>query len=328
MASKGPKIVQSLRQGLRNLLGGSAEKSEARKLPLATASAPKAAQSREANQNSTLTKETKDVSTPSHNPFAVYIDPMSNVPERPFIPPLERGNQFKKQIADLQSKSPRKNSNNSLNDNKDKAAITSEADKTDDAKDNIVSDTREPIKIVSIDERDRIELGIELETKDVVKDSDINDTLQNTEVVSEAKTDIKDDNKVSEEILDAPDIVTTSNKGAAEPPLVEKAKIATRLFEAMAPIRQVIKPHTPLIRFRKGVSTPILSHDVAQAADMVSKEDKAEPIESSVPISAGNWKSVPVLHEWWDTPVRFKRREVDELECDIINGGGCDKIYQ
>ena len=52
---------------------------------------------------------------------------------------------------------------------------------------------------------------------------------------------------------------------------------------------------------------------------MVSKEDKAEPIESSVPISAGNWKSVPVLHEWWDTPVRFKRREVDELECDIIN---------
>ena len=67
----------------------------------------------------------------------------------------------------------------SLNDNKDKAAITSEADKTDDAKDNIVSDTREPIKIVSIDERDRIELGIELETKDVVKDSDINDTLQN-----------------------------------------------------------------------------------------------------------------------------------------------------
>ena len=82
---------------------------------------------------------------------------------------------------------------------------------------------------------------------------------------------------------------------------------------------KVIKPHTPLIRFRKGVSTPILTQDITQAAQLASKEVKAEPIESSVPISAGKWKSVPVLHEWWDTPVRFKRREVDELECDIIN---------
>ena len=235
-------------------MGGSAEKSEARKLPLATASVPKAAQSKEENQNSTVTKETKDVSTPSHNPFAVYIDPMSNVPERPFIPPLERGNQFKKQIADLQSKSPRKNSNNSLNDNKDKAAITSKAEKTDDGRDVIVSDTREPEKIVYIDERDRIELGIEPERNDVLKDSDTNDTLQTIDVVSEAKNDIKDDNKVSEKIPDAPDIVTTSNNGSAEPPLVEKAKIATRLFEAMAPIRQVLIMYTLSLIFSRKFS--------------------------------------------------------------------------
>ena len=225
-------------------MGGSAEKSEARNLPLATSSAPKVAPSKEANQNSTVTKETKDVSTPSHNPFAVYIDPMSNVPERPFIPPLERGNQFKKQIADLQSKSPRKNLNSSSNDNKDKAAITNEADKTDDAKDNIVSDMSEPIKIVYIDERDRIELGIELESKDVVKDSDANDTSQTIDVVSKVENDKKEDDKVSEVILEAPDIATTSSKGTAEAPINAKAKIATRLFEAMAPIRQVLIKYT------------------------------------------------------------------------------------
>ena len=229
-------------------MGGSAEKSEARKLPLATASAPKASQGKEADKNSTVTKDVPET-TPSHNPFAVYIDPMSNVPERPFIPPLERGNQFKKKIADLQSKSPRKSLNNSSNDNKDKAAITSEADKTDDAKDHIVDDSRESMKFVAIDERDRIELGIEPERNDVVKDSDTNDTSQTINVVSEIENDKKEGNKVSEVILEAPDIATTSNKGTAQPPPVEKAKIATRLFEAMAPIRQVlIIPHSDYSR--------------------------------------------------------------------------------
>ena len=84
-------------------------------------------------------------------------------------------------------------------------------------------------------------------------------------------------------------------------------------------ILKVIKPHTPLIRFRKGAPILELSQDMAQAAELANKDIKEEPIESSVPINAGKWKSVPVLHEWWDTPVRFKRREVDELECDIIN---------
>ena len=82
-------------------------------------------------------------------------------------------------------------------------------------------------------------------------------------------------------------------------------------------MNQVIKPHTPLIRFRKGV--PVTNHELAQKAEMASKEVKDEPTVSSVPTNAGKWKSTPVLHEWWDTPVRFKRREVDELECDMIN---------
>ena len=227
-------------------MGGSAEKSEAQKLPLATASAPKASQSKEEDKNSTVKKDVPKTA-PSHNPFAVYIDPMSNVPERPFIPPLERGNQFKKQIADLQSKSPRKSLNNSSNDDKDKAAISSETGKTEDEKDHIVDDKRETIKIVNIDERDRIELGIEPERNDVVKDSETNDRSQTIDVVSEIKKDNEDYNKNSEVIFEEPDIASTTNKGTAEPPPKAKAKIATRLFEAMAPIRQVLIRYTLIL---------------------------------------------------------------------------------
>ena len=32
--------------------------------------------------------------------------------------------------------------------------------------------------------------------------------------------------------------------------------------------------------------------------------------------------------DWWQTPLKFKRRDVDTLEADVINSGGADKLYQ
>ena len=32
--------------------------------------------------------------------------------------------------------------------------------------------------------------------------------------------------------------------------------------------------------------------------------------------------------DWWQTPLKFKRRNVDNLEVDVINSGGADKLYQ
>ena len=74
-----------------------------------------------------------------------------------------------------------------------------------------------------------------------------------------------------------------------------------------------------MIRFRKGISHH--DEDIAQVSrpEIDVKNDDVEPMESSPSIDKGKWKSAPILHEWWDTPVRFKRRELDDHECDLIN---------
>jgi len=277
MASKGPTIIQSFRQGIRKLLGGSADEPKI----IETAS--------KASQVDKSSNATKDSSVPSHNPFSIVIDPMSNVPERPFIPPIEK---VSDKITDLESKNVGSSSTKSAVDNKEEHVVKNENGESGIDKDIIVNDKSETVKVVSTHENN-----------------------------------LKDDNIESEKIV-VTDAAVISKENTVETPLVEKLINTTQLFDAMTPIRQVIKPHTPLIRFRKGAPILELSQDMAQAAELANKDIKEEPIESSVPINAGKWKSVPVLHEWWDTPVRFKRREVDELECDIINGGGCDKIYQ
>lgn len=280
MASKGPTIIQSFRQGIRKLLGGSADD------PKIIESASRASQVGKSSNDSNATKSS---TVSSHNPFNIIIDPMSNVPERPFIPPIEK---VSDKISDLESKNVNSSSTKSALDNKEEHVVKNESGESGVAKDIIINDTPESVKVVGTN-----------------------------------KNNLKD-NDIECEKIAVTDATATLDEKSVETPAVEKLINRTQLFDAMTPIRQVIKPHTPLIRFRKGAPIPNISQDLAQTAELASKDIKDEPIESSVPINAGKWKSVPVLHEWWDTPVRFKRREVDELECDIINGGGCDKIYQ
>ena len=70
-----------------------------------------------------------------------------------------------------------------------------------------------------------------------------------------------------------------------------------------------VKPHIPLIKFRKGLSeeTPVTAG-----------------VASSVPGLAGS-VAAPVAGgslEWWEVPAKFRREAIDEMECEAINNGG------
>jgi len=70
----------------------------------------------------------------------------------------------------------------------------------------------------------------------------------------------------------------------------------------------VVKPHVPMIKFRKGQS-PIIS-------------DSQAPVTPQTEAVAA-----PGVYEWWEVPGRFKRGSIDQTECDVINMGGGDKLW-
>jgi len=108
------------------------------------------------------------------------------------------------------------------------------------------------------------------------------------------------------------------------------------MSSAASRLIQKIKPHIPLIKFRKGglpgtLAAPAMTPSPSAAAAAFVQEAAAAPLAAAAaappPSSAFKAAQMPV-REWWDTPARFKRRQVDLTECDLINGGGCDKLYQ
>ena len=101
-------------------------------------------------------------------------------------------------------------------------------------------------------------------------------------------------------------------------------KMASRVAQLY---NSVIKPHVPLIKFRKGASlTQSIEVPVSSTPIAVQPVVKASPTPTASQPSA-NIKIAVQNHEWWDTPLKFKRRQVDELEIDIINSGGSEKLY-
>merc|ERR1712106_965457 len=65
----------------------------------------------------------------------------------------------------------------------------------------------------------------------------------------------------------------------------------------------VIKPHVPMIKFRKGVVSSPAQQPAAAAP-------------------AG-----PVVYEWWEVPGKFRNPAIDQDECEAINMGGGDKLW-
>ena len=172
-------------------MGGSADD------PKIIESASKASQVDKSSNDSNATKSSK---VSSHNPFNIIIDPMSNVPERPFIPPMEK---VSDKISDLESKNVNSSSTKSALDNKEEHVVKNESVESGVGKDVIINDTSETVKVVSTNENN-----------------------------------LKVDNKESEKIV-VTDSTATFDEKTVETPVVEKLISTTQLFDAMTPIRQV-----------------------------------------------------------------------------------------
>ena len=67
-----------------------------------------------------------------------------------------------------------------------------------------------------------------------------------------------------------------------------------------------------MIKFRKGSLVPKPAPNVIEATPKVAM--------ASTPSAPAKWNPDQVVNlEWWQTPDKFKRRSVDELEIDLIN---------
>ena len=172
------------------MLGGSADD------PKIIESASKASQ---VDKPSNESNATKSSTVSSHNPFNIIIDPMSNVPERPFIPPMEK---VSDKISDLESKNAGCSSTKSAVDNKEEH-VKNEGGESGVGKEIIINDTSETIKVVSTNENNLNDGNIESEKVNVTHAS------------------------------------ATFDEKTVETSVVEKLINRTQLFDAMTPIRQV-----------------------------------------------------------------------------------------
>lgn len=92
---------------------------------------------------------------------------------------------------------------------------------------------------------------------------------------------------------------------------------------AAARIFKAVKAHVPMIKFRKGSLIP-------KSAPVLPESTVAPAMPVANPASSGSkqWDPEQVVQlEWWQTPDKFKRRNLEELECDLINSGGADRVY-
>jgi len=74
-----------------------------------------------------------------------------------------------------------------------------------------------------------------------------------------------------------------------------------------------VEPHVPMIRFRKNKTK------LGNIADKV--------IVPSVPSVEKSVSRNEVL-EWWQLPKKYKKREIQTNEIEVINAGGADTIFQ
>lgn len=73
-----------------------------------------------------------------------------------------------------------------------------------------------------------------------------------------------------------------------------------------------VAPHVPLIRFGRRLE----GQDIQPTFNTTSQQQ--------LNISGSDSGS----REWWEVPTRYRRQEISELECDVINGGGAGQAWQ
>jgi len=86
---------------------------------------------------------------------------------------------------------------------------------------------------------------------------------------------------------------------------------------------RALKPHVPLIKFRKGSGT---SHHVGASAAPSSPAFAARsPSAPSKPLKQNEAYQLPTIEDW-QLQGRFQRRPLDEEEIAYINRGGPEKL--
>ena len=91
----------------------------------------------------------------------------------------------------------------------------------------------------------------------------------------------------------------------------------------------VIKPHIPLIKFRKGNLAKGLSASPIQALETPSSSlemtDAVAPIFSAQPVTGPKLSMSSIAPKWSELPGNYRKQDIDQLECDRINSGGTEK---
>ena len=82
---------------------------------------------------------------------------------------------------------------------------------------------------------------------------------------------------------------------------------------------QALKPHIPLIRFRKGG----LAHATPSASAPVTPAPSHMAASAASPAgSKTDWAPKSTSVDWWQTPNKYRRRELDDIEIEAINVRG------
>jgi len=88
-----------------------------------------------------------------------------------------------------------------------------------------------------------------------------------------------------------------------------KMSLATKLVQ--------VKPHIPLIKFRKGGPFTQVLHQ---------SEHSTNPPPNV--LSGVKMAAQPALSlDWWELPQKYRKFELDDKEIESINGGGSDKLW-
>ncbi|RZF41435.1 hypothetical protein LSTR_LSTR000149 [Laodelphax striatellus] len=77
---------------------------------------------------------------------------------------------------------------------------------------------------------------------------------------------------------------------------------------------QTIKPHVPMIQFRKG--------GFASGGGRHSVESASAPAPSSKPSKPGHVQARPIIEDY-QLPHRYRRQPMDEKEIEAVNSGVC-----